>query len=109
MGETPENAVRREIYEELALTLQVLLPLGPIDHVWFWKGREVRERAWVFIADSSDYPSLNPAINLELIEADGQHHSTLWRVLEDDSATLPPICPAALPELLRSQLAKETL
>jgi hypothetical protein len=48
-GESPEEAVRRELQEELAITLMRIRPLGLVDHIRFWKGREVRERAGCFL------------------------------------------------------------
>ena len=53
-GETAEQAVRRELHEELSITLTAILEVGTVDHIWFWKGREVRERAWLYLATSSD-------------------------------------------------------
>ena len=100
-GESPEQAVRRELLEEVGITLTHLRQLGSIDHTWFWKGREVRERAWIFLADSADYRRLSWGETLPLIEADGQRHRTLWRSLDDGDQALPSICPSNLPELLR--------
>ena len=40
-GGTPEQTVRRELHEELGITLTAILEIGAVDHVWFWKGREV--------------------------------------------------------------------
>src|SRR5947207_740573 len=42
--ESPEYAVRRELQEELGLKLNTVRTIGSIDHIWFWKGREVHER-----------------------------------------------------------------
>ena len=51
-GESPEQAVRRELHEELGSRLVTIRDLGTVDHVWFWNGREVRERGWLFLASS---------------------------------------------------------
>ena len=53
-GEKPGQALRRELREELGVTLGTILETGTVDHVWFWNGGEVRERAWLFLASSSD-------------------------------------------------------
>jgi 8-oxo-dGTP diphosphatase len=34
-GQTPQQAVRREVREELGVMLTSLVKLGAIDHVWF--------------------------------------------------------------------------
>jgi hypothetical protein len=70
---------------------------------WFWNGREVRERAWIFVAESSDDLRLSRGETPEVREADGQHYLTLWRALEELPGRLPPLCPSVLPELLRAQ------
>src|SRR5215475_9964075 len=53
-GEIPEEAVRRELCEELGTTLTGARQLGLVVHVRFWKGRGVRERSWLLLANSSD-------------------------------------------------------
>ena len=60
-GETPAQAVRREVREELNIELGSIRALDPVDHVWFWKGREVRERAWLFLVSASIDPRLDVA------------------------------------------------
>jgi 8-oxo-dGTP pyrophosphatase MutT (NUDIX family) len=100
-GESPEQAVRRELQEELGIRLATIQELGTVDHVWFWKGREVRERAWLFLASSSDDARLSRGDSPELVEADGQRVKTFWRPIEDNGATLAPLCPSAVAEFLK--------
>lgn len=100
-GETPEQALRRELREELGITLTAVLELGAVDHVWFWNGREVRERAWLFLASSSDDARLSRGECPELVEADGQRIKTFWRPIEENIASLPPLCPSRIAEFLR--------
>ena len=101
-GETPEQALRRELREELAITLAEIRELGTVDHVWFWNGREVRERAWLFLADSSHYEPLSRGECPELVEADGQRMKTVWRPIEDDMAA-PPLCPPGIANFLKGR------
>ena len=103
-NETPEEAVRREIQEELDITLTTVQPLGPIDHVWFWKGREIHERAWLFLADSSAYACLHSGQTPEILEADGDRFTTHWRSIRDIDQSLPPVCPSTLLEFLNISL-----
>jgi hypothetical protein len=69
--------------------------------VWFWNGREVRERAWLFLARSSDDARLNRGECPELVEADGQRIQTVWRPIGENIASLPPLCPSRIVEFLR--------
>lgn len=100
-GETPEQAVRREVLEELGIRLTDVELLGSIDHVWYWKGRELRERAWLFAASAKDDPRLDRGETIELLEADGDRFKTLWRADDAPEADLPPLCPPGLSDLLR--------
>jgi hypothetical protein len=61
------------------VTLTRVEPLGVMDHVWFWKGREVRERAWLFLASAEDDARLSRGETPELTESDGEHVKTRWR------------------------------
>jgi len=99
--ENPEQAVRRGLREELGVTLTTVRALGTIDHIWFWNGREVRERAWLFLASSSDDARLSCGECPELVEADGQRIKTVWRPIEENIASLPPLCPSRIAEFLR--------
>jgi len=101
-GESPEQAVRRELREELGISLTTVRALGTVDHVWFWEGREVRERAWLFLATSSDDARLSRGECPELVEANGEHVKTFWRPIQEIAETLPPLCPCTLSDLLKS-------
>jgi 8-oxo-dGTP pyrophosphatase MutT (NUDIX family) len=100
-GETPEQALRRELLEELGITLTAVVGLGTVDHVWFWNGHEVRERAWLFLASPSDDARLSRGECPELVEADGQRIKTVWRPIAENIASLPPLCPSGITEFLR--------
>lgn len=100
-GESAEEAVRRELEEELGVRLSGLHLLCRVDHIWFWKGREVRERAWLFLANSSDDERLSRGETPDLVEADGERIKTLWRSVHDDSEALPSLCPRNLLDLLK--------
>ena len=102
-GERPVDTVRRELAEELSIKLTTVRELGSIDHIWFWKGREVRERAWLFLASSSDDARLSRGETPDLIEANGQRIKTIWRPIEHDTTILPPLCPRLLLDFLKSQ------
>ena len=99
-GESPIDAVRRELYEELGVTLTAVRELGTLDHIWFWKGREIRERAWLFAASSTDDVRLSHGETPDVVEAKGQRIKTTWRPIED-TKDLPPLCPPLLIDFLR--------
>jgi 8-oxo-dGTP pyrophosphatase MutT (NUDIX family) len=103
-NESPEHAVMRELQEELGITLNTVRALGSIDHIWFWKGREVHERAWLFLADSSEHSSLSQGQTPEILEADGDRFATHWRAISEHGESLPAICPSTLLEFLRPHL-----
>jgi 8-oxo-dGTP pyrophosphatase MutT (NUDIX family) len=103
-NESPEAAVTREIQEELGITLTDFQPLGPIDHIWLWKGYEVHERAWLFLSDSSKYPNLSNGQTPEILEADGDRFITHWRSIRETDQFRPPICPSTLLDFLRPHL-----
>ena len=98
--ESPIDAVRRELYEELGVTLTAVRELGTLDHIWFWKGREIRERAWLFAASSTDDVRLIRGETPDVVEANGQRIKTIWRPIED-TKDLPPLCPPLLIDFLR--------
>jgi ADP-ribose pyrophosphatase YjhB (NUDIX family) len=102
-GETPEEAVRRELLEELGVTLTRAEALGAIDHVWFWKGREIRERAWLFLASAAADARLSRGETPELIEADGERMSTRWRPFAD-AGEERTLIPSELLEAVRWQV-----
>jgi len=87
--------------EELGITLTTIQALGAVDHVWFWKGREVRERAWLFLASSSDDARLSQGESPDLLEANGNRIKTLWRPIQGIAETLPPLCPSLLSDFLK--------
>jgi hypothetical protein len=72
--------------------------------VWFWDGREVGERAWVFLADAADNPRLSRGQCPELVEADGQRFKTFWRPIDGKSVVLPALRPSAIAEMLCASL-----
>lgn len=100
-GENPEQAVRREVREELVVSLAAVRALGVVDHVWYWNGREIHERAWLFAAHASDDARLQRGDALELIEPNGERFSTVWRPIRSGSERLPPLCPEIPIELLK--------
>jgi ADP-ribose pyrophosphatase YjhB (NUDIX family) len=101
-GESPEQAVRRELHEELGVKLTVLEELGPIDHIWFWNGREIHERVWLFSANSSDDARLHRGETPDLVEANGRQCKTFWRPIQKSTTVLPSLCPSSILEFLRS-------
>ena len=98
-GETPEQAVRRELAEELGIRLTNVSLLGTIDHIWHWKSREVHERARIYAADCSDDERLSRGETPELLEANGLRQKTAWRAVSGAEG-LPPLCPVGLDALL---------
>ncbi|MDX2152052.1 MAG: NUDIX domain-containing protein [Bryobacteraceae bacterium] len=105
VDETPAQALCRELREELGLHADHLTPLGSIQHVWYWEGREVRERAWIFEVDAAADPRLDAGDTPVLLEANGAQIKTVWRPLQPTDDSLPPLCPESLTELLADSAA----
>jgi 8-oxo-dGTP pyrophosphatase MutT (NUDIX family) len=104
-GETPEQALRREVLEELNLTLKAVpTPLAPIDHIWPWKKKLLHERAWLFLIPAADYPELALGQTPGIVEPDGDCFPTIWRSFDADSSILPPLSPALLMQTVRAAL-----
>lgn len=100
-GESPEDALRREIREELGIALQDVRALGAIHHVWHWNGRAVAERAWMFLGNLADDERLSRGEAPALTEVNGECVKMLWRPIADDEM-LPPLCPDKLAEVLEA-------
>lgn len=98
--ESPEEAVQREIWEELAVRLTDVRELGTVEHVWFWKEKEVRERAWLYTANAPNDARWSGDRGPELIEADGGRKKTVWRNIGESTEGLPALCPERLSEFL---------
>jgi 8-oxo-dGTP pyrophosphatase MutT (NUDIX family) len=106
-GETPEQAVRREVWEELGITLKAVPPpLPPIDHIWPWKLRDLHEKAWLFLVPAAEYPELADGQTPEIVEPDGERFPTVWRPFSGDLSALPPPCPAGLMDAVRAGLER---
>ena len=102
-GESPEETVSRELQEELGMSITIARKLGYVDHTWHWNGREVHERAWLFLANCLDDPRLQKGETPDLLE--GAHRRrTLWRPIDDDNRQLSPLCPTDLSEALKVRL-----
>jgi len=101
-GEKPEQAVRRELREELNLDIGTIRSIGAVDHIWGWKGREIHERAWLFLASSSCNEVLARGGTPDLVEADGDRFRTLWRSGNDPQVGLPKLCPPVPREIVET-------
>jgi 8-oxo-dGTP pyrophosphatase MutT (NUDIX family) len=100
-GESAEDAVRRELWEELNVRLKNLKCIGTVEYSWFYKGNETVERASLFWANAADDPRLSRGETPDLREADGQCLRTFWRPFDEGHKPYPPVCPPMLLEYLR--------
>jgi 8-oxo-dGTP diphosphatase len=107
-GETHEEALRRELHEELGLTWA---QIGP--HVWnrvhivpFLDGRFDGQRERIHVVDIEATFEPQPAIGWEQMNAEFVFELRWWRLDEIEAATDVRFVPAPLGELLRRLVAE---
>jgi TDG/mug DNA glycosylase family protein len=99
-GESPEQALRRELHEELGLTEFELGPeVWTREHTFTWMGRILRARERIHLVRVEEHEPA-PAIDLR---AEGVHEVRWWTLAELEAAE-ETLVPKHLPEFLRELL-----
>jgi TDG/mug DNA glycosylase family protein len=99
-GESPEDALRRELHEELGLTDFVLGPeIWRREHLFTWMGRILLARERIYLVPIEEH---EPAPTIDL-RAEGVHEVRWWMQAELEAAD-EQLVPARLPELVRDLL-----
>jgi len=105
-GETSENALIREIREELGLEIKEPHFLGTLENIFVYQGEPGHEVVLVYDArfvDSKVYAEPN----LQCVESDGEDLRCQWLDLEDVENQHLSLYPHGLYQLLRKQLKKD--
>lgn len=76
--ETSEQAVRREIREELGVELEVVKPRGVVEGFITWRGRDEHEVVFVFEGRPSDWGHLGESDHMRGVEASGRVLDLHW-------------------------------
>jgi ADP-ribose pyrophosphatase YjhB (NUDIX family) len=98
-GETSEQAVRRELREELAAELTNVQLLGVLENIFSWEGRPHHEIVFVFGADLADRAFYERDELGKVLDADDD---VSWQPLSrftGASPTVPMLPPGLLPLL----------
>lgn len=104
-GERAEDALRRELAEELGLACGAVRLLGVIENLFAFEGRPGHEIVFVFRAEPAD-PAFLERDAVPMVEHDGTAHETAWLPLDrlDDPAA--PVYPPGLSDLVREDDAR---
>jgi 8-oxo-dGTP pyrophosphatase MutT (NUDIX family) len=98
--ESPEQALRRELHEELGLKAFELGPeIWTREHVFTWMRRILRATERIYLVRVDEHEPA-PAIDLE---AEGVHELRWWTLAELEAAH-ETLVPKRLPEFLRELL-----
>jgi TDG/mug DNA glycosylase family protein len=99
-GESDEQALRRELHEELGLTE---LEVGPViwtrEHTFAWTGRLLRQREQIRLVRVEEHEP-RPTIDLRAESV----HDLRWWTLAELEATDETLVPKRLPDFLRDLL-----
>ena len=104
-GERAEDAVRRELREELGLELAALRLLGVIENLFTFEGLPGHEIVFVFAAEPAD-PAFLQAEAPPMVEHDGQVLAASWLPLDRLDAPEAPVYPPGLAGLVRDEAAR---
>jgi RimJ/RimL family protein N-acetyltransferase/8-oxo-dGTP pyrophosphatase MutT (NUDIX family) len=100
-GERSEDAVRREIREELGTELRYPRLLGILENLFTFDGRRGHEVVFVYDADLADR-SLYDRDYLDGRESNGEPFTAVWLDMDSRSAAALPVYPDGLECLLRT-------
>ena len=81
-NETSENALIREIQEELGLEIRELQYLGTLENIFVYQGKPGHEVVLIYDAQFVD-PKVYAEINLHCVESDGEDLPCEWLGLEE--------------------------
>jgi 8-oxo-dGTP pyrophosphatase MutT (NUDIX family) len=104
-GETSEEAIRREMMEEMNVEVTNLKYLGTLENIFVFNGKTGHEIVQVYdgrLANSGMYEQAE----MSALETDGNQMRVLWKRLDEFSPE-SPLYPDGLLEMLRSRQINE--
>ncbi len=105
-GETSENALIREIREELGLEIKEPEYLGTLENIFVYQGEPGHEVVLIYDAQFVD-PKVYEETNLHYVESDGEDLRCQWLALEDVERQQLRLYPHGLYQLLMEKLDKD--
>lgn len=100
-GERLDDAVVREVFEEVGLRLLPPKRLGMLESLFHFAGKPEHELIFVYHADCDD-ASLCASSEVPITESNGNLFTARWYTLAEVAATGLPLVPQGLAELLAS-------
>ena len=104
-GETSEEAIRREMMEEMNVEVTDLKYLGTLENIFVCNGKPGHEIVMIYdgrLVNSGMYEQAE----MSALETDGNQMCVLWKRLDEFSPE-SPLYPDGLLEMLRSRLINE--
>jgi 8-oxo-dGTP pyrophosphatase MutT (NUDIX family) len=101
-GERSEEALRREIREELNTELKEPVLIGVIENRFIYAGKAGHEVVFVYQAKFQD-ESRYETEQFEITESDGTKLPATWVDLTTVGPLWPPICPEGLTGMLKGE------
>ena len=98
-GETSEEALRREIREEMGFEIRNTRRLGVLENIFTFAGRRGHEIVFVYDADPVN-TSIYDREELRGRDSDGREFTCHWLDLQSVGPDFPPVYPDGLVELL---------
>ncbi len=106
-GETLDQAVAREIFEEVGVRLAGAKRLGMLENIFQYAG--CMEHELVFIHEAEcDEPAVCARDELVITESNGEKLPARWYTLSEVAATGLPVFPNGLLRLLSAQVVPQT-
>ncbi|MBI3709305.1 MAG: NUDIX domain-containing protein [Proteobacteria bacterium] len=100
-GETADEAVRRELREEIGCNVDAARRIGMLESIHDWDGNAEHEIVMVYAVETSDRHIMD-ADEVKLTEANGATMIARWRDLDEIEATGMILYPEGLLALLRN-------
>ena len=104
-GEPSEDALRREMREELGVEIEAPVLLGVLENIFFYNGQPGHEIVFVYDAQFVDQ-ELYEVERFTVHEDTGETFHAVWLELSASGPQTPPVYPEGLIELLKEQSKK---
>jgi 8-oxo-dGTP pyrophosphatase MutT (NUDIX family) len=99
-GERGDQAVRRELMEELGAELIHVRQIGVLENIFIYEGKHGHEIAFVFQADFADRAFYNAEISV-CKEDNNAQFPAMWKPFDEFATGRAILYPAGLTDLLR--------